>query len=253
MASLQASIGAFNDVVDAPGDAGRSPASPSRPDSSRPRSGRAVAAVAAVVGIALAAPRARRPSSWRSWSSAIGYGYDLRFKGTAWSWVPFAVGIPLLPVFGWLGAAGSLPAIFAVLLPVAVLAGTALAIANARVDVERDAAAGLDSVAVRLGLERAWVIHAALLAIVVGAALWTLRPPAGPRLRRPRGRGCGVSSSPSASSWVAPATARGESGPGRSRRSGWRSWRRVWLAAVAPLRKARPPPRPVRLRPRRRS
>ena len=27
-------------------------------------------------------------------------------KGTAWSWVPFAVGIPLLPVFAWLGAAG---------------------------------------------------------------------------------------------------------------------------------------------------
>ena len=40
---------------------------------------------------------------------AIGYGYDLVFKGTAWSWLPFAVGIPLLPVYGWVGAAGTVP------------------------------------------------------------------------------------------------------------------------------------------------
>ena len=59
-------------------------------------------------------------------------------KGTAWSWLPFAVGIPLLPVYGWLGAAGALPAFFAVLVPVAMLAGAALAIANARRRLERD-------------------------------------------------------------------------------------------------------------------
>ena len=151
----------------------------------------------------------------------IGYGYDLWFKGTAWSWVPFAVGIPLLPVFGWLGAAGD-PA--RVLLRSSCLspslAGSALAIANARVDVERDAAAGLDSVAVRLGLERAWVVHAVLLAVVVGAALVTLAVGRGPDGDRPRLRWQRGSSSPSALSWAGPATAPGASGPGRSRRSG---------------------------------
>ena len=59
-------------------------------------------------------------------------------------------------------------------LPVAVVAGTGLAIANARADLERDTAAGVDSVAVRLGSERAWTVEAALMTAVVGAAIVTL-------------------------------------------------------------------------------
>ena len=102
---------------------------------------------------------------------AIGYAYDLRAKGTAWSWLPFAIGIPLLPVFAWFGTTGELPGSFAILLPAAVAAGAALAIANALADVERDRAAGLRSVALRLGPERAWTVQAVLLAAVVAAAL----------------------------------------------------------------------------------
>ena len=112
MTALQVSIGTVNDIVDAPrdrdGEAGQ--ADPRR---------RRVAA--------------RRLSRWRSrvgdwaWRSAwaagplvlllaivvlaIGYGYDLVFKGTAWSWLPFAIGIPLLPVYGWVGATGGVPAV----------------------------------------------------------------------------------------------------------------------------------------------
>ena len=73
---------------------------------------------------------------------AIGYAYDLFFKGTAWSWLPFAVGIPLLPVYGWVGATGGVPASFVVLVPAAVVAGAALAVANARADEARDRASG---------------------------------------------------------------------------------------------------------------
>ena len=57
------------------------------------------------IGLALGSGLGR-PCSSRVVVLAIGYGYDLRFKGTAWSWLPFAVGIPLLPVFGWVGATG---------------------------------------------------------------------------------------------------------------------------------------------------
>ena len=48
------------------------------------------------------------------------------------------------------------------LVPMAVLAGAALAIANARADLERDVAAGTVSVATRLGLEGSWRLHAGL-------------------------------------------------------------------------------------------
>ena len=104
----------------------------------------------------------------------LGYGYDLWFKGTAWSWLPFALAIPLFPTYGWLGAAGSLPPIWAVLLPTAMLAGAALAVANAMVDVERDRAAGLASVAIRLGRDRAALVNIGLLGVVWVLAAVTL-------------------------------------------------------------------------------
>jgi 4-hydroxybenzoate polyprenyltransferase len=174
MTSLQASIGSLNDLVDAPRDAGRKPAKPIPGGLVSRAAAQSAVAVAAVLGIALSVP-----AGWQTMALAIvvlgiGYAYDLGFKGTAWSWLPFAVGIPLLPVYGWLGAAGDLPGAFAILLPAAVLAGAGLAISNALADVERDTAAGTESVATRLGTGRAWAVQATLLTVVIGAAWLTL-------------------------------------------------------------------------------
>ena len=92
-------------------------------------------------------------------------------KGTPWSWLPFAVGIPILPVFGWLGATGTLPPVFALLVPVAVAAGAALAIANSLADIERDRGAGVKSIATALGAERAWAINAWLVVAIAVVAV----------------------------------------------------------------------------------
>ena len=81
------------------------------------------------------------------------------------------MGIPILPVYGWFGAAGELPDFFAALVPMAVLAGAALAIANARADLERDQAAGTVSVATRLGLDGSWRLHAVLWLATAAVAL----------------------------------------------------------------------------------
>jgi 4-hydroxybenzoate polyprenyltransferase len=174
MVLLQASIGTLNDLVDAPDDARSKPGKPIPAGRVPVPVARGLVVAAAGAGIVLSIPSGPALVGLAGVILVIGFGYDLAFKGTAWSWLPFAVGIPLLPVFGWFGTAGSLPASFALLLPVAVLAGAALAIANARADLERDAAAGVDSVAVRLGSERAWLVHAALLGAVVGVAAVTL-------------------------------------------------------------------------------
>ncbi len=104
----------------------------------------------------------------------VGVAYDLWLKGTPWSWLPFAVGIPLLPVYAWLGAMGGLPAAFVVVVPTAALAGSALALANALVDVERDRAAGVASPATILGRQATWVAGAALQATVVTVSLVSL-------------------------------------------------------------------------------
>lgn len=174
MVALQASIGALNDIVDEPRDRGIKPGKPIPAGVVSRRSAWAVVIAGAGLGLGLSAPSGVATVGLAVAVLAIGYGYDLRFKGTAWSWLPFAIGIPLLPVFGWLGVTGGLPGSFAILLPVAVLAGAALAIANARADAERDAAAGVESIATRLGPERAWAVNAALVALVVGLALATL-------------------------------------------------------------------------------
>jgi 4-hydroxybenzoate polyprenyltransferase len=174
MTALQASIGALNDIVDAPRDEGRKHGKPIPTGLVSQGLARAVAVAAAGLGVGLSAPSGAATLGLAVVVLAIGYGYDLRLKGTVWSWFPFAIGIPLLPVFGWLGTTGGLPGSFALLLPVAIIAGAALAVANARADAERDAAAGVESVATRLGLERAWAINAILLAVVVGLAVVTL-------------------------------------------------------------------------------
>jgi 4-hydroxybenzoate polyprenyltransferase len=174
MTALQASIGALNDVVDAPRDRGLKPGKPIPAGLVSPTRGRVVVGLAAAVGLLMAAPSGAALVALAGIVLAIGYAYDLGFRGTPWSWIPFAAGIPLLPVFGWLGAAGDLPSSFWVLVPAAVLAGSALALANARADYERDLAAGIRSVATSLGLGRAWAIHAVLLAAVLVVAIGTL-------------------------------------------------------------------------------
>ncbi len=174
MVLLQASVGALNDLVDAPHDAGRKPGKPIPAGLVRPAAARLISIVAGIAGVALAVPSGAGAIVLAVVLLALGAWYDLRLKGTAWSWLPFALAIPLFPAYGWLGAAGSLPPLFALLLPTAVLAGTALAIGNASVDLERDAAAGIGSVALALGRDRSWWLHAVLLAVVVGVAVLSL-------------------------------------------------------------------------------
>ena len=171
MTLLQLGIGTTNDLVDAPRDAGRKPGKPIPAGLVPVGPARALAVAWFAAGVGLAVVIAPVAGVLAIVVIAIGLAYDLRLKGTAWSWLPFAVGIPILPVFGWAGATGTLPAAFLVLVPVAVVAGAALAIGNALVDVERDRAAGSSSIAIALGEDRAARIGAALFATVLGAAL----------------------------------------------------------------------------------
>jgi 4-hydroxybenzoate polyprenyltransferase len=165
MTALQVSIGALNDLHDAPDDAGRKPGKPIPAGLVSVPVARAIVVGGAGLGIALAAVVDPRMAALAVVVLLIGYGYDLVFKGTAWSWLPFAVGIPILPVYGWFGATSGLPDFFLALIPMTILAGAALAIANARADLERDKAAGTVSVATRLGLEGSWRLHAGLWAV----------------------------------------------------------------------------------------
>jgi 4-hydroxybenzoate polyprenyltransferase len=179
MTSLQFAIGALNDIVDAPADAGRVPHKPIAAGEITVPLARVLVAASATLGLVLAIPSGPGLVGLGLVVLAIGFGYDLFAKGTPWSWLPFAVGIPILPVYGWFGVAGAVPGFFAILVPMAVLAGAGLALANARVDLESDAAAGVDSVATRLGAARSWWANVGLMTaatligvVFAGSAGW---------------------------------------------------------------------------------
>jgi 4-hydroxybenzoate polyprenyltransferase len=180
MLLLQFSIGAANDWADAPADATGNPAKPIPRGLVRRRSAALLAAVLAGAGLTLAAAAGGLAFSVACLGLAAGLAYDLGLKGTRWSWLPYAIGIPLLPVFAWVGATGGLPAPFAVLIPLAVVAGAALAIANALADLERDRAAGTETVATTLGVERARRLGAGLLVTAATAAIVTAIALGGP-------------------------------------------------------------------------
>jgi 4-hydroxybenzoate polyprenyltransferase len=177
MTFLQGSIGAVNDIVDAPRDAIAKPDKPIPAGLVSRTTASTTAVIGGGLGLALgwlAGPHGASVVLIGLVVLGIGFAYDLWFKGTAWSWLPFAVGIPLLPVYGWVGSTGGLSESFAVLIPAAIVAGAALAIANARADEARDQASGTVSVATGLGARRSWWIEAILLALVVVTAALTL-------------------------------------------------------------------------------
>ena len=174
MMAFQFAIGALNDLVDAPVDRIGKPDKPIPSGIVTPSAARGIVVGSALIGLALAAPGGLVLIAIGLVGLSIGGWYDLRAKGTTLSWLPFAVGIPLLPVFAWYGAAGSLPGVFLVLVPAAANAGTALAIANAVVDMERDEAAGIESIAIALGARRAGWLIVGLEGVVAALALGTV-------------------------------------------------------------------------------
>jgi 4-hydroxybenzoate polyprenyltransferase len=174
MFALQAAIGTANDLVDEASDRGLKTGKPLPRGLVSRRSAQVLFAVALAVGLVLSAFSGPTVLLVALVGTGIGLAYDGWLKGTVWSWLPFAGGVPLVPVYAWLGATGRLPGAFFILIPAAVLAGTALALANLLADLERDRAAGKRTAATRLGARVAWGISALLHAIVAALAIGSL-------------------------------------------------------------------------------
>lgn len=185
MVFLQASIGALNDLTDAPLDAGRKQGKPIPSGGASPADARTLVVLGLLAGLAASAPSGLATLAVAVLGVACGYAYDLWLSRTPWSWLPLAVALPLLPIHAWLGATGSLPAAIPALLPIGVLAGAGLALANGIADHERDVDAGTSTAVVRLGRTLAWRLH--VVALFAAVALALLLAPGG--LRTPTGWG----------------------------------------------------------------
>lgn len=172
MAGFQASIGALNDIHDRSDDEVAKPWKPLPAGRVTFAAARATALGGALLGILLSTAAGPAALAVGLIGYGLGVAYDLRLKRTGWGWLAFALALPLVPVYAWLGAAAGLPPRVAVLALLGPLAGFALACANGLVDVEHDAVAGGRGVAVRLGRGRATAAIVAADSALVAVA-WT--------------------------------------------------------------------------------
>jgi 4-hydroxybenzoate polyprenyltransferase len=188
MLGIQCSVGALNDLVDAPLDAVEKPRKPI-PDGLVTRRTAGIVTIggaAAAIGLSLVSGPATALAAVAC--LALGWTYDLRLSRTALSWLPLSVALPLLPIHAWLGATGSIPGGLLGLVPVGALAGGGLAIANALADVERDSSVRRRTLAVQLGARRAWWVQtlalgtAALLTVILAPAITDVRSSSGFRV-----------------------------------------------------------------------
>ena len=173
MLAIQVSIGALNDHADRDRDAMAKPGKPIPAGLATAGEALALATLSGVVGLALSLVSGVATMAVIGLGLALGYAYDLRLSRGRWSWLPLALALPVVPIHAWQGATGGIPGALLALVPVAVIAGAGLALANGLVDLERDMGSARGGAVVRLGAGLAWGIQAALLgsAVVLAVAL----------------------------------------------------------------------------------
>ena len=177
MLGIQVSIGSLNDLVDAPEDAVAKPRKPIPAGLVEPRVAGAIAAAGGLAGVALSAVSNGWTAALVVVCAGLGYLYDVRLSRSAVSWLPLSLALPLLPVHAWVGVTGEIPTGLITLLPIGVIGGGGLALANGLVDVERDERSGKRSATTVLGRRRTWLIQT--VALIVAVLLATAVVPGG--------------------------------------------------------------------------
>jgi 4-hydroxybenzoate polyprenyltransferase len=152
--AMQFSISAFNDYFDRPFDLGRA----DKPVATGAISLPVALAIGSLLGLAcllLAIPL----GGWVTLLTVIGLGgglaYDAGLKRTAFSWLPFSVAFPTLPLWAWAGVEGSFPARLAWVVPVGGVMVLGIHLADTLPDLAADMEAGVRGLAHRLGVRSA--------------------------------------------------------------------------------------------------
>ncbi|HEX6543830.1 MAG TPA: UbiA family prenyltransferase [Ktedonobacterales bacterium] len=169
MGCAQASIGILNDYCDRALDAASKPRKPLVRGTVQP--GEALALVVMLAGLAVIAAQPFGLGAVLILCAimALGFAYDLRFKGTWVSALLFALHFPLLPIFVWVALSVWQP-FLPWILPLGAALGIAMNIANSLPDLSEDIAAGVRGLPHVLGLRRnlalVWGIPPALSLLI---------------------------------------------------------------------------------------
>ena len=159
----QLAIGATNELVDLPLDAVAKPEKPLPSGAVSVPGARLVAVLGLVVMAWFGFPFGPVPFALLALGTGIGVAYDLWLKRSPWSWAPYLLALPLLPI--WVFAALGRPEPRLLMLyPLGAFAAVGVHFAQALPDAVSDRQAGLMTATSRLGTRPAFA--AAWLATV---------------------------------------------------------------------------------------
>ncbi len=172
MFGAQLVIGVVNELVDADLDAVAKPKKPI-PAGVVSRRGARIVALGGVILMATFSVQLGLASlALCSLGTATGVAYSLWFKRTIWSWIPYLVALPLLPIWVWTALSTVDRGLLAIY-PIGAAAIVAVQIAQSLPDIDADRGSNVRTLAVALGSSRAryscW--GATLLAALLAAGL----------------------------------------------------------------------------------
>ena len=171
----QIAVGAVNELVDVELDAVSRPDKPIPAGLVSPRGARVMTAAGIVAMVVLGGRLGFEALALCAFGTGIGVSYSLWFKRTIWSWVPYLVALPLLPIWVW-SALDEVDPTLLVIYPVGAAAVIAVNLAQSLPDVASDRASGVRTLAVALGSARArtacWGAMVSAAALASALALW---------------------------------------------------------------------------------
>jgi 4-hydroxybenzoate polyprenyltransferase len=173
----QLAIGAVNELVDAEIDSISKPQKPIPAGLVSPRGAWAVTLCGIGMMTAFGLTFGDGSFALLVLGTATGIAYSLWFKRTIWSWVPYLIALPLLPIWVW-ASLDSIDRAFLAIYPIGAPAVLAVQIAQSLPDVEADRATGVRTLAAVLGELRAivlaWTAVLAASVLAVSLAPWML-------------------------------------------------------------------------------
>ena len=153
----QLAIGAINELVDLPFDTVGKPGKPLPSGDVSIRGARVMVVIGLIMMVAFGWRFGTLPFALLAAGTGLGIAYDLWFKRTLWSWLPYLLALPLLPI--WVFAALGRPEPKLLLLyPLGTLTTVGVHLAQVLPDVAIDRAAGLPTASSRLGQRLTFVI-----------------------------------------------------------------------------------------------
>lgn len=176
----QVAVGAVNELVDVELDRAGKSHKPIPAGLVSARGAKAVAVVGLIAMVALSVTFGLASLLLCALGTGCGIAYSLWFKRTIWAWVPYLIALPLLPIWVWTALDTVDPALLGVY-PLGAGAVVAVQLAQSLPDVAGDRAAGVRTLAVALGEQRARLTcwgAMALVAVLAAllAPLLTSRP-----------------------------------------------------------------------------